>query len=73
MELFILGVLTVSFFLPIIDGLVSLILTIFECIKGYFGIKIAKYNQKLTGEESIKEVGPIGFIYEEDEENEELL
>ena len=74
MEYFILGLLTVSCFQPIIEGITNLVLTMIECAKGYFGIKITQYNQKLMRAEEgeVKPVGQIGFTYEtEEEENDD--
>ena len=60
---------------PILDGITSLILTMLEAAKGYFSMKITEYNIKMKKsreeEDSVK--NPIGFVYEEDVENEEIL
>ena len=34
----------VQLFSPLIDGIASLLLTMIEALKGYFGVKVAKYN-----------------------------
>ena len=65
----------VSFILPILDGLASLVLTIFETVKGYFSLKIAKYNKQLTeirdSNEDFKPLHKIGFNFEEDNQEDE--
>ena len=42
-----LGILLVSFILPLIDALTGLILTMIEVAKGYFSIKVTEYNCRL--------------------------
>jgi hypothetical protein len=42
-----LGILLVSFFLPLIDALTGLILTMIEVAKGYFSVKVTEYNYRL--------------------------
>ena len=69
---FILGMLTISAFMPLIDGILSVIMTGLEAIKGYFGLKVSEYNtkmRKIATEEEDK-MKPIGFVYEEEENNE---
>lgn len=60
---------------PILDGITSLILTMLEAAKGYFSMKITEYNIKMkkSREEEGSVKNPIGFVYEEDLENEEIL
>lgn len=59
--------------MPVLDGLTSLILTIIETAKGYFGVKVAKYNSQMRAAATPEEnpVGPIGFSYEFENEEEE--
>lgn len=63
-----LGILLVSLIIPVVEGLTGLLLTIIETIKGYFSIKITKYNMQLkqmSVEDDTKTI--IGFgDYEED-------
>lgn len=63
MEYFILGILMVQVFFPLIDGVTAVILSGLEALKGYFGIKIAEYNNRIRKislqEPDIK--NPIGF------------
>ena len=42
-----LGILLVSCFLPLIDALTGLILTMIEVAKGYFSVKVTEYNYRL--------------------------
>lgn len=70
-----LGILLVSFILPLIDALTGLILTMIEVAKGYFSIKVTEYNCRLKKlayveeEESPRRL--IGFAREDYEEDEE--
>ena len=64
----------VQLFSPLIDGLASLFLTMIETLKGYFGVKVAKYNKQLLEigeEENVKTINPIGFTFEENQEEDE--
>ena len=65
--------LMVQALFPLIDGITSTILSGLEALKGYFGMKIAKYNhqiKKISLEEpDIK--NPIGFQYNDQEEEDE--
>jgi hypothetical protein len=73
LEQFILGMLMVQTFFPLIDGITSVILSGLEAIKGYFGMKIAEYNhriRKLSSEESDVK-NSIGFSYNNQEEEED--
>ena len=68
--------LVVQIGFPLLDGLTSLLLTMMETAKGYFGMKVAKYNKEMhkacAPEETI--TNKIGFIYEEEEiDDEEIL
>ena len=71
---FILGVLFVSLFLPLIDALASLLLTMIEAAKGYFSVKVAEYNiqlKKISYQSEDDEEAPkklIGFMREDEEE-----
>jgi len=71
---FLLGILLVSFILPILDGLTGLILTMIEVAKGYFSVKVTEYNYRLkklayADDEEPKQL--IGFAREDTEEDEE--
>ena len=55
------------------ESITSLLITIIEAAKGYFNIKIAKYNKEMkkitfTDEDSPSNVRQIGFITDEQEE-----
>ena len=66
---FILGILFVSLFLPLIDGLATLLLTILEVAKGYFTVKVTEYNLRLKklsyDEEDDEPKRLIGFMRED--------
>ena len=47
MGYFILGILFCQIISPLIDGIASLLLTMLEVAKGYFSIKVAKYNKQM--------------------------
>ena len=47
MEYFIIGMLTVQILFPLIDGATAVLLTALEALKGYFGLKVAKYNSQM--------------------------
>lgn len=67
---FILGMLFIQIISPLIDGLVSLLLTIIEVAKGYFNVKIGQFNLQLKKDYEKEEVhmSAIGFAREEEEE-----
>jgi hypothetical protein len=46
---------------PLLDGLTSLILSLFEVVKSYLAIKIAQHNQKIQSFTTDVQ-NPIGFI-----------
>lgn len=74
MEYFILAILLIQVILPVLDGLTSLLLTIIETAKGYFGVKVAKYNNRIRDiqmGENIPTVNSIGFSYETKEEEDD--
>lgn len=69
MGYFILGMLMVQAFLPLIDGVTAVLLAGLEALKGYFGIKVAEYNmriRKISDDEPKKR--PIGFVMEEEDD-----
>lgn len=72
---FILGILLVSLFLPLIDGLATLLLTMLEVAKGYFTVKVTEYNLRLKklsyDEEDDEPKRLIGFMREDQEEDED--
>lgn len=49
--------------MPIVDGLVSLVLTMIETAKGYFSVKISKYNKSLRDDQEVpyEQTQVIGF------------
>lgn len=69
---FILGMLTVQAFFPLLDGITSFLLTLLEVGKGYFGVKVAEYNARLKkisyASEESSSVRQIGFTFENEEE-----
>ena len=69
MGYFILGMLMVQAFLPLIDGVTAVLLAGLEALKGYFGIKVAEYNmriRKISDDEPKKR--PLGFVMEEEDD-----
>ncbi len=71
---FILGILCVSLFLPLIDALASLLLTMVEVAKGYFSLKVTEYNQqlqKVAYEEDDTPKRLIGFARETEEDSDD--
>ena len=75
MGYFILGVIAAQSLLPLLDGLTTVILSGFEALKGYFGMKIAEYNnriRKINLDDDSKNKKPIGFYCDtqEDEDDE---
>ena len=56
-----------------LDGLTSLLLTIIEAAKGYFGLKVAKYNTAMKNLpiDEVSNMAPIGFSYESNIEEED--
>lgn len=69
MGYFILGMLMVQAFFPLIDGVTAVLLAGLEALKGYFGIKVAEYNmriRKISDDEPKKK--PIGFAMEEEDD-----
>ena len=69
MGYFILGMLMVQAFLPLIDGVTAVLLAGLEALKGYFGIKVAEYNmriRKISDDEPRKR--PMGFVMEEEDD-----
>ena len=75
MEYFILAILLIYVIVPVLEGITSLLLTMIETAKGYFGVQIAKYNNSIHNmPEENSYTHSIGFSYstneEEDEEDE---
>ena len=72
-----LGILLVSFVLPMIDALTGLLLTMIEVAKGYFSVKVTEYNYRLkrmayeAEEEDVPPQRLIGFAREDQEEPED--
>ena len=70
---FILGMLVVQAGFPLLDGLTALLLTILESAKGYFSVKVAEYNAKMrqiTYDNPKGKTNQIGFVFDEEEEEE---
>lgn len=64
--------LMVQALFPLIDGITAVILSGLEALKGYFGMKIAEYNNRIR-KISLQEPdmkNPIGFQYSDQEEEE---
>ena len=58
---------------PLIDGITAVILSGLEALKGYFGMKIAEYNnniRKITLDDPSPK-RPIGFYCDNQEEEDE--
>lgn len=70
MKEFILGIIFIIAFQPIIDGLTSLFLTWLESIKCIFAVKIAEKNQKIEILSMDEPQYTIGFAAPEEEEYE---
>ena len=72
MEYFILGMITVQAFFPLIDGFTGVILAGLEALKGFFGMKVAEYNIRIRqlADKEVPPMRPIGFSYEDQEDNE---
>ena len=72
MEYFILGMIMVQVLFPLMDGFTAVVLAGLEALKGFFGMKVAEYNIRIRNmsEESVPTTKPIGFSYEEREDNE---
>lgn len=65
--------LFISMGIPLIDGITSLLLTMIEAAKGYFGLIVMRMNEQMRNSEpdtSLKQ--PIGFVFDDEEEEEEL-
>ena len=67
LEGLIIGILLIQFGLPVLESLTSLVMTMIEAAKGYFGTIVTKYNiaiqEKINPEEV---VNPIGFYLPEE-------
>lgn len=56
---------------PLMDGITAVILSGLEALKGYFGMKVSEYNikiRKMTLQDDVPEMRPIGFTFEEEDE-----
>ena len=74
---FILGIIFIQWVIPLIDGIINVILTLFEVWKGKMAIKItqsqAQVEQVKNKYSVVEQTSPIGFmITTEDEEEEDL-
>lgn len=61
---------------PLMDGITSVILSGLEALKGYFGMKVSEYNikiRKMTLQDDVPEMRPIGFTFEEEDEPNEQV
>lgn len=59
---------------PLMDGITAVILSGLEALKGYFGMKVSEYNmkiRKMTLQDDVPEMRPIGFTFEEENEPDE--
>ena len=59
---------------PLMDGVTAVILSGLEALKGYFGMKVSEYNmkiRKMTLQDDVPEMRPIGFTFEEENEPDE--
>ena len=65
---FIAGILFIYFIVPLVEGLSGLILTWIEKLKSKEAAEIYKIKQSLTDDEGTPRA--IGFVYEEEEEEE---
>ena len=65
---FIAGILFIYFIVPLVEGLSGLILTWLERLKSKEAAEIYKIKQSLTDDEGPSRA--IGFVYEEEEEEE---
>ena len=63
---FILGIVFALCAIPILDGLTSVILQLFEVIKGRLAVKLSTYNKEIQSSEITR---PIGFAVEEENED----
>ena len=74
MEYFILGMLTVQFIFPLLEGITNVILAGLEVLRGRFGLKVTSYSVKmreLTTEENDAPTRQIGFTYDQEEEEDD--
>ena len=56
---------------PLMDGITAVILSGLEALKGYFSMKVSEYNmkiRKMTLQDDVPEMRPIGFTFEEEDE-----
>lgn len=64
--------LFISMGIPLIDGITSLLLTMIEAAKGYFGLIVMRMNEQMRNSESDTSLKqPIGFVFDNEEEEEE--
>jgi hypothetical protein len=71
LEIFVLGLIFGLVIQPLLDGFASLILSFFEMIKSYFAVVISKNNKRMTDEEKTT-IRKIGFVTEEEIEDDDL-
>ena len=65
---FIAGMIFIGFLIPLLEGLLTFILTWLKKIETKQSAEIYKIKQTATGEDDVKKV--VGFVYEEEEEEE---
>lgn len=70
---FILGAIFIDLILPILEGIVTLIVTKFEVYKSQMAVEINKYNLMIENEGNIASDHTIGFVWEPEEELEEEI
>lgn len=66
---FIIGFLSAQFLLPLLDSILSLIMTKIEILKGKDSIRIAEYNQQVMNVNDSNPKSIIGFTLPNDEES----
>ena len=67
---FIAGILFIYFVVPLVEGLAELILAWIEKIKTAQAVEIYKIKQSVTEEEEETPRAVVGFVYQEEEEEE---
>ena len=67
---FIAGMLFIYFVIPLLEGLLSFIVTWISRLEVQESAKIYKIKQAATAEEEEESKAVIGFVYEEEEEEE---
>ena len=74
MEYFILGMLIVQVGFPLLDGVLGVLLTGLEALKGYFGLKVALINARIRKIAESEDEPPrrrIGFTTQQEDDSDE--